>query len=63
MTDRKPLSVAVSPDLDAYAAGRIDVHQIECLMCQTAPCRCSTDFPFGSAAYLARIREIHGRKP
>jgi hypothetical protein len=55
-------NVVVSPDLDAYAAGRIGVEQIECLMCERKPCSCTTDFPFGSPQYLARTREIHGRK-
>lgn len=29
-----------SPSLDAYATGRIGVHQIVCLLCKQAPCVC-----------------------
>jgi hypothetical protein len=53
------LDAKFTPDLDAYAAGEIDLTQVRCLMCETAPCRCATDFPFGSPQYLARTREIH----
>lgn len=56
------VTVAVSPDLGAYAAGDIDASQVRCLMCQAAPCECEGRFPFGSTAYLARLNEIHGRR-
>lgn len=29
-----------APNLDDYAAGRISVTQIQCLLCQKAPCVC-----------------------
>lgn len=27
-------------NLDDYASGKIGAHQIKCLLCGTAPCRC-----------------------
>lgn len=57
------VTMVVSPDLGAYAVGRIGVEQIRCVLCTEAPCVCSERYPFGSDAYLARVREIHGRKP
>lgn len=53
-------SVRRSDDFDAYAEGRIGVEGIRCLMCEVAPCRCEEDFPFGSAAYVDRVRKLHG---
>jgi hypothetical protein len=50
-----------SPDFDAYATGAIDASQVTCLMCEEAPCVCGDLFPFGSAAYMNRLNEIHGR--
>ncbi|AVT39143.1 hypothetical protein [Plantactinospora sp. BB1] len=48
-----------SPDLDAYAAGRIDASQIRCVLCQHAPCDCP---PFGSPEYMALIDKRHHRR-
>jgi hypothetical protein len=59
MTRRKPISVVTSPDLDAYATGRLDASQIRCALCTHAPCDCP---PFGTPAYLALIEKRHGRR-
>jgi hypothetical protein len=48
-----------SPDLDDYAAGRIDAAAIRCVLCEHAPCDCP---PFGSPAYLALVGRRYGRK-
>jgi len=29
-----------SPDLDAYAAGQLDVSRVRCVLCGKAPCTC-----------------------
>lgn len=34
------LGASISPDLDAYAAGELDVSQVRCVLCQVAPCVC-----------------------
>jgi hypothetical protein len=34
------LGARVSPDLDAYASGRLDISQVRCVLCGEAPCRC-----------------------
>ena len=55
------LGAKFSPDLDAYASGKLPVSGIRCLMCETAPCNCQArGLVFGSAAYFARIDEMHG---
>lgn len=46
-----------SPDLDAYASGRLDITQVRCALCQFAPCQCP---PFMSAEYVALIKCVHG---
>lgn len=35
------LDMVITPDLDAYASGRISVSQIRCVLCRTAPCSCT----------------------
>jgi hypothetical protein len=34
------LGAEVSPDLDAYASGRLDISQVRCVLCGVAPCQC-----------------------
>ncbi len=56
------LGAVWSPSFDDYATGRIRADQIECLMCGQAPCGTPNPCPtFGSAEYMARLDEIHGR--
>jgi hypothetical protein len=58
------LGAVYSPDLDAYASGRLPASAVRCLMCETAPCECEArGLVFGSAAYFARTDAIHGRAP
>jgi hypothetical protein len=52
------LSAVWSPDLDAYASGKLDASRVRCVLCTHAPCDCP---PFGSAAYFALINRVHGR--
>lgn len=47
-----------SSNFDDYAAGRIEAHQIVCVLCETSPCTCP---PFGSDEYLALMDRRHGR--
>ncbi|MFG1753672.1 hypothetical protein [Streptosporangium sandarakinum] len=60
MTSKKnrKSSVLWSPDLDAYASGRIDVSRIRCALCEQAPCACPE---FGTKEYFALIDRRHGR--
>ena len=51
------LGAVRSPDFDAYAAGRLDVAQVRCVLCGHAPCDCP---PFGTPAYLAAVNRLHG---
>jgi hypothetical protein len=53
------LVAVTSPDFDACAVGGVRVPV--CVICEEASCVCDEVFPFGSAAYLARLDEIHGR--
>ncbi len=58
------LGTLYSPDLDAYASGRLPVAAVHCLMCESAPCECQArGLVFGSAAYFARLDAMHGRTP
>lgn len=58
MSRKKPgISVKISPDLDAYAAGEIDVSQVRCALCANAPCHCPE---FGTPQYFALIDRRHG---
>lgn len=56
-----------SPDFDDFASGRIDASQVTCLMCGHRPCLGRVNDggrgcpEFGSAEYMARLNEIHGR--
>ncbi|MEU0078470.1 hypothetical protein ABZY58_11290 [Micromonospora tulbaghiae] len=52
-----PVSVHVSEDFDAYAEGRLDVRQVRCVLCTTAPCACPE---FGSPEYLELVDRLHG---
>lgn len=52
------ISVHVSPDLDAYAAGELEVSQIRCALCRYAPCACP---PFGTPEYFELLDRRHGR--
>jgi hypothetical protein len=54
------LGAVWSPDLDAYASGRLPAHAVRCLLCKLAPCQCP---PFGSAGYFALTDAVHGRGP
>jgi hypothetical protein len=54
------LGAVYSPDLDAYASGRLPAHAVRCLLCHLAPCQCP---PFGSAGYFALTDRCHGRGP
>lgn len=36
----RALGAQFSPDLDAYASGRIEAHQVRCVLCKVAPCAC-----------------------
>jgi hypothetical protein len=40
MTILRALVAKVSPDLDAYASGRLDISQVRCVLCGVAPCQC-----------------------
>ncbi|MFI9558630.1 hypothetical protein [Nonomuraea endophytica] len=51
-------SVLWSPDVERYACGELPVEQVQCALCQDAPCNCP---PFGTAAYFALIDSRHGR--
>jgi hypothetical protein len=51
------ISVKVSPDLAAYAAGEIPASKVRCALCETAPCGCP---PFGTPEYFALIDKRHG---
>ena len=53
------VTVAVSPDLGAYATGRLSADRIRCALCTHAPCDCP---PFGTPAYLALVDQRHGRR-
>jgi hypothetical protein len=55
----KALGAKVSPDFDDYAAGRIGVAQVRCVLCGHAPCQCP---PFGTPEYLALVDRLHGRR-
>jgi hypothetical protein len=52
----KALSAVWSPDVDRYAAGQIDAHQVRCVLCAQAPCACP---PFGTPEYLALVDQRH----
>lgn len=54
----KKISVKVSPDLSAYAAGELNASQIRCALCQHAPCDCP---PFGTPEYFALLDRRHGK--
>lgn len=54
------LGAVWSPDLDAYAAGDLDVTRVRCALCGQAPCQCP---PFGTPEYLALVDRAHGRRP
>lgn len=54
----KKISVKVSPDLGAYAAGEIGVSQIRCALCTHAPCDCP---PFDTPEYFALLDRRHGK--
>lgn len=56
MADR--ISVRISDDFDAYAEGRIDAHQIRCVLCQHRPCDCPE---FGTPEYMELVNRRHGR--
>lgn len=34
------LGARFSPSFDAFASGQIEAHQIVCLLCRVAPCKC-----------------------
>lgn len=53
------VTVYWSPDLEAYAAGEIDLSQVRCVLCEHAPCVCP---PFGTDEYFALLERRHGRK-
>jgi hypothetical protein len=56
------LDAKFSPDLDAYASGKLPASAIRCLMCETAPCDCQArGLVFGSAAFFGRMDAMHGR--
>lgn len=52
------LSALISDDFDAYAEGRLDVGEVNCALCQCAPCRCPA---FGTGAYFRLLDQRHGR--
>lgn len=29
-----------SPDIDAYASGKLPAHKVRCVLCGSAPCEC-----------------------
>ena len=53
------LGAVWSPDVDDYAAGRIDACRVRCALCGQVPCQCP---PFGTAEYLALVDRVHGRR-
>ena len=36
----RALGARVSPDLDAYASGRLPLSRVRCVLCGVAPCQC-----------------------
>lgn len=48
------LGARVSPDLDDYASGRLDISQVRCVLCGVAPCRCR----HCEAPYLRWLAEV-----
>ncbi len=55
------LVAVTSPDFDAYASGRIDASQVQCLLCQQRGCMPNGCLEFASPEYMARLDVIHGR--
>jgi hypothetical protein len=53
----RSLGARFSPDLDAYASGQIEAHQVRCVLCRKAPCACQ----FCPASYENRFHELSGR--
>jgi hypothetical protein len=53
----RSLGARFSPDLDAYASGRIAAHQIRCAICAPEPCTCQ----FCPATYENRYYQATGR--
>lgn len=47
-----------SPDFDAYAEGRIDASQLQCVLCGQVPCACPD---FGTPEYFEMVNRLHGR--
>jgi hypothetical protein len=59
MTVLLALGARVSPDLDAYASGRLDASQVRCVLCGVAPCRCrQCEAPY--RRWLAEVDEPCG---
>jgi len=54
----RKLGAKWSPDLDAYASGKLGAGDVRCVLCGHAPCDCP---PFGSAGYLAMADRLHSR--
>lgn len=48
-----------SPDMDDFLAGKVELGQMRCVLCEEKPCVCPE---FGSPAYLALIDKRHGRR-
>jgi hypothetical protein len=46
-----------SPDLGDYASGRIPGDEIQCALCERAPCQCPQ---FGTPEYFALVSKRHG---
>jgi hypothetical protein len=40
MATLRALGATVSPDLDAYASGRLPLSRVRCVLCRVAPCQC-----------------------
>jgi hypothetical protein len=55
---RETIDAQWSPDIDAYAAGDLDVSQVRCALCTHAPCSCPE---FGTAEYFALLDRRHCR--
>ena len=47
-----------SPDFDAFAEGRIDADQSQCVLCGQRPCNCPD---FGTPEYFDLLNRLHGR--
>jgi len=48
-----------SPDMDDFLAGKVELSQMRCAVCEKKPCECPE---FGTPEYFALIDRRHGRR-